>query len=386
MRTLCQCFFYISTSIALLTMASACQAETDNSSIINGVSVYYPPLVGDEWQAIDSRYGGWDKNKLEKTVEFVGENKSTAFLIIQKGRIVSENYWQGWNQHSRDIIYSASKTIVAFLLGKRLEQGLINSIDDPMSDYLGAGWLTLNEPGCRNYPHEHELTIRHAITMTSGLRESLLFNRIHCIGWVTADSEWNYNTMVYRKAIDIIAKDLNNTDQLNKFSHDVLFNKIGMQHTDWIIEDYRLQSSARDMARFGLMMLYGGQWNGEDIVQDKQYLQQMLSSANPFNLSYGYLTWLNGKSKHMLPRDKAIHDGPFIPQAPADMYMALGHGDKKIYVVPSLHLVVVRHGPAAYRNDLALTQFDKDLWQRLCAANSRCIPAASRSSGIQSGN
>ncbi|MDA0973987.1 MAG: serine hydrolase, partial [Bacteroidetes bacterium] len=60
-------------------------------------------------------------------------------------------------------------------------------------------------------------------------------------------------------------------------------------------------SKTRDMARFGLLALSDGVWDGDSLISDQGYLQAMTSSSQDLNLSYGYLWWLNGQESHMLP-------------------------------------------------------------------------------------
>jgi hypothetical protein len=91
----------------------------------------------------------------------------------------------------------------------------------------------------------------------------------------------------------------------------------------------------------------------------------MKNTSNPHNLSYGYLWWLNGKSSFMVPQTQLVFPGYLIPNAPADMYAALGKNDQKIYVVPSLNMVVVRMGNPASSTALALSTFDNVLWQKI---------------------
>jgi hypothetical protein len=63
--------------------------------------------------------------------------------------------------------------------------------------------------------------------------------------------------------------------------------------------------------------------------------------------------------------DQSVHSGWLIPDAPADLIAALGYGDKKIYVLPSRELVVVRHGDSAGEAKQAFSSFDTELWRRL---------------------
>lgn len=124
-------------------------------------------------------------------------------------------------------------------------------------------------------------------------------------------------------------------------------------------------SNARSMARFGLLMLNKGRWSGEAILSDTSYFNSQVNTSQNLNLSYGYLTWLNGKSSYMVPTSQIVLPGSFIPNAPKDLYAALGKNDQKIYVVPSQQLVVIRMGNTAGGFQLAVSDFDNELWGKL---------------------
>ena len=124
-------------------------------------------------------------------------------------------------------------------------------------------------------------------------------------------------------------------------------------------------SKARDMARFGLLCAANGVWNGTPVMNDPTYLVDMKNTSNPYNLSYGYLWWLNGKPSFMVPQSQFVFNGSLIPNAPADMYCALGKYDQKIYIAPSLDLIVVRMGNAATNTALALSTYDNVLWGKI---------------------
>ena len=124
-------------------------------------------------------------------------------------------------------------------------------------------------------------------------------------------------------------------------------------------------SKARDMARFGLLCAANGNWNGTPVLSDPTYLNDMKNTSNPYNLSYGYLWWLNGKLSFMVPQSQFVFSGNLIPNAPPDMYCALGKYDQKIYIVPSLDIVVVRMGNAGTSAALALSAYDNVLWGKI---------------------
>jgi hypothetical protein len=93
----------------------------------------------------------------------------------------------------------------------------------------------------------------------------------------------------------------------------------------------------------------------------------MTNTSQDLNLSYGYLTWLNGKSSYMLPLSQTVISGAAIPDAPDDMIMALGKNDQKLHVVPSQGLVVVRLGDAASPLQLVPIILDNQIWKKLSA-------------------
>jgi CubicO group peptidase (beta-lactamase class C family) len=125
-------------------------------------------------------------------------------------------------------------------------------------------------------------------------------------------------------------------------------------------------STTRSMARFGLLMLNNGKWENNSIINQNYYAAATTTSQN-INNSYGYLWWLNGKSSYHLPQSQLEFPGSLIPTGPNDMYMALGKNDQKIYVIPSKKMVVIRMGDAADSVNLALSDFDKTLWEKINA-------------------
>ena len=144
-----------------------------------------------------------------------------------------------------------------------------------------------------------------------------------------------------------------------------LQNKIGINGTWSNLLDVRIfNSNSRGMARFGLLALNEGNWDGEQIYP-VEYHQQMTNTSQELNKAYGYLWWLNGKEDFQITVGQTVFPGSLIPNAPADMYAALGANDQKIYVIPSLEMVVVRTGDAAGTESFASSSFDNELWGRI---------------------
>ena len=122
-------------------------------------------------------------------------------------------------------------------------------------------------------------------------------------------------------------------------------------------------STARSMARFGLLVLNNGKWGALPVMADAA----MLKSSQELNKSYGYLWWLNGRQSYMAPASQVVFPGKLIPEAPDDLVAGLGKNDQKLYIVPSQKLVIVRMGQDSGENLLGPSSFDNQLWEHLSA-------------------
>jgi CubicO group peptidase (beta-lactamase class C family) len=180
-----------------------------------------------------------------------------------------------------------------------------------------------------------------------------------------AGTRWAYHNAPYT----ILDKVVENATGLsyNAYFQQKIRDKIGMNGVWFSGTGYNnvYYSTPRSMARFGLLLLNKGKWDQAVILNDAAYFNAQTNTSQTLNQSYGYLTWLNGKASHMLPGLQLVFNGPMMPNAPADMYAALGKNDQKIYVVPSQNIVVVRMGDAAGNVQLAVSSFDNELWGKL---------------------
>lgn len=124
-------------------------------------------------------------------------------------------------------------------------------------------------------------------------------------------------------------------------------------------------SNARTMGRFGLLLLNKGVWDGTTIMSDTQYFKQQINSSQNINPSYGYLTWLNGKSSFMAPGSQIKFNGSLNPDAPNDMYCAWGKNGQYINVIPSQKLVLIRMGnaPGGSGASAMALGFNNEIWQ-----------------------
>jgi len=234
-------------------------------------------------------------------------------------------------------------------------------LEQPVSDFLGSGWSSASKA------QEKAIRIEHLLQMTSGLNAKLEYEG-------PPGLIWKYNTEAYQHLHPLLEKAVGSTVQ--EFSRKVLFEPMGM--TNSMFRYHSFVMNARDMGRFGLMILAKGSWNGQPIMKDRAYFDSMLDSSQSLNRSYGYLWWLNGKeSFRTVGPQRGTLLGPLVPDAPKDMVSANGKGGQRIFVVPSLGLVVVRLGDnpldglQALRtldSDGTQTKFDNQLWGKLMLA------------------
>jgi hypothetical protein len=99
---------------------------------------------------------------------------------------------------------------------------------------------------------------------------------------------------------------------------------------------------------------------------DTGYARQSVNTSQNLNLSYGYLWWLNGKKSFMVPTSQIVFPGNFIPNAPADMFAAIGSKGQIASISPSRKIVWIRMGenPTGQLSDVPFLLADK-VWSRI---------------------
>ena len=320
---------------------------------------YYPPLSGSAWDTKTSAAAGWDEAALQAAFDYAGTKSSYGMVLLHHGKIVKEQYWNGWNTNTVYYIASAGKSVLSFLTGIAQHDGILN-IHNKTSQYLGTGWTSMP------LAKENLITVKNQITMTTGLDDNVpdqdCITPSCLIYKADAGTRWAYHNAPYWLMQDVLANASGMT--FNQYSRQKLFDKIGIANGVWI--NHTMYCTTREAARFGSLILSGGSWNGVSLISDDVYFTAMHNTSQNINLSYGYLWWLNGKASYMAPQTQIVFPGSLVPAAPADMYMALGKDDKKIYVIPSLDAVLVRLGDnATGTTTLGPSSFDNELWTRL---------------------
>ncbi|HMS98690.1 MAG TPA: serine hydrolase [Saprospiraceae bacterium] len=324
-------------------------------------NLYYPPITGSVWQTSDAHALGWDTTLLQDLRLFLDTTDTKAFMVLKDGKIVLEYYFNDHNATKPWYWASAGKSLTSVMVACAQADGKLK-LTDPTSKYLGVGWTSCTAA------EESKITIQHQITMTTGLNDNTSFECTdpECLQCLAAPgSRWAYHNSPYTLLDGVIEGATG--QNLNAYLKSRLSDKTGINGL-YIQSNYNnvFYSTARVMARFGLLVLGKGSWAGVDVINNPAYVNAMSQTSQNLNQSYGYLWWLNGKSSFMLPGAQFVFPGPLVTTAPADMFAALGKNDQKLYIVPSQNLVVVRMGDKATDEDVAVPiVFDALLWSKL---------------------
>lgn len=339
------------------------------SGVLAAQELYFPPTVGNTWATTDPASLGWCTDQIPALYDFLEGSNSKAFIVLKDGRIVLEQYFGTFTADSSWYWASAGKSLTAFMVGLAQQQGYLD-IDEPSNTYLGEGWTSCTPE------QEAAITIRNHLTMTTGLDDTngeFDCTDPECLTYLTEPgSRWSYYNAPYTLLDGVLegatGQNLNNYIFANLTSTTGLtglFVQLGYNNV--------FLSRARSMARFGLLAQNGGNWNGTPILTDEAYFTAMTTPSQALNPAYGYLWWLNGQASYLLPGIQLQLPGSLMPDAPSDIYAAMGKNGQIINVSPSTGLVVVRMGnlpdglfvPNVYNNEI---------WQQLNAVI--CTPTA----------
>ncbi len=303
---------------------------------------------------------------LQTLLDYVRDQKTTGFLVIQDGKVVVERNWPAppgaaafkafayeTNADGAllEDVASQQKSFVAMLAAIAVDKGVLD-VEKPVSAYLGGGWSRASPE------QESKIRVLDLLTMSSGLDTAFGYA-------APPGTTFLYNTPVYAVIKQVIAAAAQQS--LEAVTAAWLTGPAGMSNTSWrerpaalgdVGNPTGLVTSPRDVARIGQIVLDRGRCaDGRPIISEAG-LRAMFapSAANP---SYGWLWWLNGAPYAVRPPARRV-SGPLIPSAPPDLVAALGALDRKLYISPSRRLVVVRLGQAAPDQD-----FDDTLWRKL---------------------
>jgi CubicO group peptidase (beta-lactamase class C family) len=277
--------------------------------------------------------------------EFLRETDTVAFVVVHQDRVVRERYFDGATRESLQTSFSAAKSFVSTLVGIAIDAGLIDSVEDPVTDYLP-------ELGERD-PQFRKITLRDLLTMSSGIRyreggfpslgddtytyygvdlRDIALNRVRIEG---PPGLWHYNNY-HPLLLGLVLERVTGTS-VSDFMARRLWQPLGAEaDATWNLDsedsgfekmESGLNARPVDYARFGLLFLHNGDWNGRQIVSADWV--RAATGAEPtadsaYYAGYRYFWWLD-----------MDHPGRFY---------AMGKYGQYIYVAPDADTVVVRFG------------------------------------------
>lgn len=263
---------------------------------------------------------------------------------------------------------SIQKNVICMAIAVLVGRDVID-IDQPMTSWLGRGW-TQTTPA-----QEDAITLRHVMSMTTGLYEDLTYE-------ADPGRVWTYNNHAYhlvKKALSVLTG-----QTTHELCDELIFGPLGMADSRWQDRDgdvlaggwpvSALHTSARDLTRFGDSMLEAGCGVGADA----DFIAEATRTSQAINPSWGLFWWdfsapraivLGHRPDDAVDPRKPLGGIPIdrriAPDAPLDTYGGIGFGDQRIYVVPSHRAVVVRlGGPTVVAGDRP-RPIDVELWRRL---------------------
>ncbi len=255
---------------------------------IGAQDLYFPPISGSSWKMTDPESLGWCEEGMEDLFNFLEEENTKAFLVLKDGKIVIERYFDNFTVDSVWYWASAGKTLTAFTAGIAQREGFLD-IEDSTSDYLGAGWTNCSAA------EAEKIKIIDQLRMTSGMNDEPdpFCTDPECLECIAEPgTRWSYHNAPYTLLDNVIREATGRN--LNIYVNQKVNQPTGMSGLFVKLNFNNIFiSTARSMARFGLLVLNRGVWDGNDVLGDDNFYEDMVNTSQQINPSYGYLWWLN---------------------------------------------------------------------------------------------
>lgn len=269
------------------------------------------------------------------------EKRTRSLLVVYKDKIIAEKYDTGFDKDSKILGWSMTKSLTATLFGILQKQGKYDIYKPaPISEWQND--------------ERKKITTNDLIQMNSGLEWEENYNTIcdatkmlflsENMGRVQLEkkavyepnSHWNYSSGTTNLLSYILRNQFKTHQQYLDFWYSALIDKIGMNsmivETDmagnYVGSSYGW-ATTRDWAKFGLLYLHKGNWNGEQLFEES-WATYVSTPTKGSKGDYGGHFWLNAGGRY--------------PDAPKDLYSANGYQGQKVFIIPSLDLVIVRMG------------------------------------------
>lgn len=299
-----------------------------------------PLRVGEEFDPGPSPVGGGGSFD-----GFLRRTDTRSFLIVHDDRLVYERYFGGSNRQTLHTTWSVAKSVLSTLVGIAIDEGLIGGVDDPVTDYL--------PDLARRDPRFELITLRHLLTMSSGLRywdtdlpwpfaddtytyyganlREIALEETRIEG--RPGEEFHYNN--YNPLLLGLVLERATGMSVSEYASTRLWRPLGAQSdATWSLDsegsrfekmESGFNATAADYARFGLAFLHGGEWGGTRIVSEEwvRGATDQDTATDPAD-RYQYFWWVD-------------------VERPGRFY-ALGNLGQYIYVAPDTGTVIVRTG------------------------------------------
>ncbi len=283
------------------------------------------------------------------------EQVTLSLLVVHRGRIVHERYADGVDKTTRTRTWSTAKSIAVTLIGMLVDDGKL-SLDAPLGfDFLPDFPAEAAAPAA---DPRSAITLRHVLNMSSGLQTVDNGGLEYAVGsgmsyWAGASSvdgarqralirapgtNWDYENYDTLLAVYAMKRALGSEKKYHEFPRRRLLDPIGMRNTllstdrfgDFILSS-QVYTNARDLARFGLLYLQNGLWNGERLISEEwiDFVRTPAPATHNRGNFYGGQFWL-------VPDERT--------DVPHDAYSTAGNRGQFVVIVPSHHLVIVRRG------------------------------------------
>lgn len=305
------------------------------------------------WPGGDAASAGLDPAGLERLAHLAETTHADALVVIRHGRLVFERYWNDRGPDDVQQTYSSTKGAFALLVGRVLARGDIESLDQPVVDFvpeLGGQTRDL-------------VTFRSVMAMASGLAQWPALDRedreagrsqleaVLARGMTHAPYDYFiYHNAAYRVLFTALERATGMS--LPDLTRRELFEPLGMTGAYWVeihTDERRLgyqsiRMRPRDLAKIGQVLLNDGAWNGRQYLPADYVAQLRTAPAPKANPSYGLFWHLNAGDHYLSYRESDFVHRRLLPGTPADAIANFGNRGQIVVIVPSLDLVWVRTG------------------------------------------
>ena len=296
----------------------------------------------------DTIFGEVDYDKLQKAVnnsfDGAGEKKqqTRSVLVIYKDHIIAEKYADGFDNSSLMHGWSMTKSLTGTLYGILQRQGSIEInektgledwAEDERQHITYNDLLHMNSGLAWDEEYFNISDVTKMLYLESDMGQVQIANQL--VG--EPDQLWNYSSGTTNiLSGPLLRREFDSHQDYLDFWYSELIDKIGMHSAvvesdlagNYIGSSYAW-ATTRDWAKFGLLYLHEGNWNGEQVL-DSSWVQYAVTPTNTSEGRYGAQFWLNA--------------GGYHPDVPKDMYSSNGFKGQHVFIIPSRNLVVVRTG------------------------------------------